>query len=110
MFTDTSGSTRLARGHFTKGEFKVQRSPPTCDDVVSGPDVACRPQAQRRCCAFAIPAQRRTEAPVDFSQSARRLGISAAAGIAVLGLGYAVMLIVGLLLFPSPQQPIAGWY
>jgi len=47
---------------------------------------------------------------MDFSLSARRLGISAAAGIVLLGLGYAVTLILGLLSLQSPQQPIGGWY
>jgi hypothetical protein len=47
---------------------------------------------------------------MDFSLSARRLGISAAAGIVVLGLSYAVTLILGLLSLQSPQQPIGGWY
>ena len=47
---------------------------------------------------------------MDFSLSARRLGISAAAGIVLLGVGYAVTLIFGLLALQSPQQPIAGWY
>jgi hypothetical protein len=46
---------------------------------------------------------------MDFSLSARRLGISAAAGIVLLCLGYAVTLIVGLLSLESPQQPIGGW-
>ena len=46
---------------------------------------------------------------MDFSLSARRLGISAAAGIVLLGLGYAVTLIVGLVSLQSPQQPIGGW-
>jgi len=44
-----------------------------------------------------------------FSLSARRLGISAAAGIVLLGLAYAVTLIAGLLSLQSPQQPIGGW-
>jgi hypothetical protein len=47
---------------------------------------------------------------MDFSLSARRLGISAAAGIVLLGLGYAVTLILGLLSLRSPLQPIGGWY
>jgi hypothetical protein len=47
---------------------------------------------------------------MDFSLSARRLGISAAAGIVVLGLSYAVTLILGPLSLQSPQQPIGGWY
>ena len=46
---------------------------------------------------------------MDFSLSARRLGISASAGIVLLGLAYAVTLIVGLLSLQSPQQPIGGW-
>ena len=47
---------------------------------------------------------------MDFSLSARRLGISAAARIVLLGLVYAVTLILGLLSLQSPQQPIGGWY
>ncbi len=46
---------------------------------------------------------------MDFSLSARRLGISAAVGIVLLGFGYAVTLIVGLLSLQSPQQTIGGW-
>ena len=47
---------------------------------------------------------------MDFSASARRLGMSAAAGVVLLGLGYAATLIAGLLSLSSPEQPIGGWY
>lgn len=46
----------------------------------------------------------------DFGPGARRLGISAAAGLVLLSLGYAVVLIGGLRSLQSPQQPIAGRY
>ncbi len=41
-----------------------------------------------------------------FTATARRLGISSAVGVVVLGLAYAVTLIVGFLSLQSPQQPI----
>ena len=47
---------------------------------------------------------------MDFSLSARRLGILAAAGVVLLGLTYAATLIVGLLSLQSPKQPIEGLY
>jgi hypothetical protein len=47
---------------------------------------------------------------MDFSVSARRLGIWAAVGIVLLGLVYGITLILGLLSLQSPQQSIGGWY
>jgi hypothetical protein len=43
---------------------------------------------------------------VEFSATARRLGIFSAAGVVVLGVAYAVTLVVGFLSLKSPQQPI----
>jgi hypothetical protein len=43
---------------------------------------------------------------VEFSATARRLGIFSAVGIVVLELAYAVTLTVGFLSLKSPQQPI----
>ena len=43
---------------------------------------------------------------VEFSATARRLGIFSAVGVVVLGVAYAVTLAVGLLSLKSPQQPI----
>jgi hypothetical protein len=43
---------------------------------------------------------------VEFSATARRLGICAAVGVVVLGVAYAVTLAVGFLSLTSPQQPI----
>jgi cytochrome bd-type quinol oxidase subunit 2 len=43
---------------------------------------------------------------VEFSATARRLGIFSAVGIVVLDLAYAVTLTVGFLSLKSPQQPI----
>lgn len=41
-----------------------------------------------------------------FSATARRLGIFSAVGVVVLGLAYAITLIVGFLSLKSPQEPI----
>jgi hypothetical protein len=43
---------------------------------------------------------------IEFSATARRLGIFSAASVVVLGLAYAVTLTVGFLSLGSPQQPI----
>jgi hypothetical protein len=43
---------------------------------------------------------------VEFSATARRLGILSAAGVVVLGLAYAVTLTVGFMSLASPQQAI----
>jgi hypothetical protein len=43
---------------------------------------------------------------VEFSATARRLGIFSAASVVILGLVYAVTLTVGFLSLKSPQQPI----
>jgi hypothetical protein len=43
---------------------------------------------------------------IDFTPTARRLGMSAAAGVVLLGIGYVVTLASGLLSLRSPQQPI----
>ena len=42
----------------------------------------------------------------EFSSTARRLGISSAVGVVVLGVAYAITLTVGFLSLTSPQQPI----
>ena len=41
-----------------------------------------------------------------FSATARRLGIFSAVGVIVLGLAYAITLIIGFLSLKSPQEPI----
>jgi hypothetical protein len=43
---------------------------------------------------------------VEFSATARRLGICSAVGVVVLGIAYAVTLAFGFLSLKSPQQPI----
>jgi hypothetical protein len=43
---------------------------------------------------------------VEFSTTARRLGILSAVGVVVLGMAYAITLAVGFLSLNSPQQPI----
>ncbi len=43
---------------------------------------------------------------VEFSATARRLGILSAVGVVVLGMAYAITLAVGFLSLKSPQQPI----
>jgi hypothetical protein len=43
---------------------------------------------------------------VEFSATARRLGILSAVGVVVLGMAYAITLAVGFLSLTSPQQPI----
>jgi cytochrome bd-type quinol oxidase subunit 2 len=43
---------------------------------------------------------------VEFSATARRLGILSAVGVVVLGMAYAITLAVGFLSLNSPQQPI----
>jgi hypothetical protein len=43
---------------------------------------------------------------VEFSATARRLGIFSAVGVVVLGVAYAITLAVGFLSLKSPQQPI----
>jgi hypothetical protein len=43
---------------------------------------------------------------VEFSATARRLGIASAVGAVVLGLAYAATLTVGFMSLKSPQQPI----
>jgi hypothetical protein len=43
---------------------------------------------------------------VEFSATARRLGIFSALGIVLLELAYAVTLAVGFLSLKSPQEPI----
>ena len=43
---------------------------------------------------------------VEFTATARRLGIFSAVGVVVLGVAYAVTLAVGFLSLESPQQPI----
>jgi len=43
---------------------------------------------------------------VEFSATARRLGIFSAVGVVVLGVAYAVTLAVGFLSLKSPRQPI----
>jgi hypothetical protein len=43
---------------------------------------------------------------MQFSATARRLGVFSAAGVAVLGVAYAVTLAAGFLSLESPQQPI----
>jgi hypothetical protein len=43
---------------------------------------------------------------VEFSATARRLGIFSATGVVILGVAYAVTLAVGFLSLKSPQQPI----
>jgi hypothetical protein len=44
---------------------------------------------------------------IEFSATARRVGIASAAGVVLLGAAYAVTLAVGLGALESPQQPIA---
>jgi hypothetical protein len=44
---------------------------------------------------------------LSFTASARRLGMVSALGTVFLGVGYAVVLIAGLLSLQSPHQPIA---
>ena len=43
---------------------------------------------------------------INFSTTARRLGIFSAIGVIVLGVAYAITLTVGFLSLKSPQQPI----
>ena len=43
---------------------------------------------------------------MQFSATARRLGVFSAVGIVVLGVAYAITLAVGFLSLKSPQQPI----
>ena len=43
---------------------------------------------------------------IEFSATARRLGIFSAVGVIVLGVAYAITLTVGFLSLKSPQQPI----
>jgi hypothetical protein len=45
--------------------------------------------------------------PVEFSATARRLGIVSAVAVVVLAVAYAVTLAVGFLSLKSPQQPIS---
>jgi hypothetical protein len=49
---------------------------------------------------------RRNTVAVEFSATARRLGIFSAVGVVVLGVTYAITLAVGFLSLKSPQQPI----
>src|SRR3954469_52597 len=54
----------------------------------------------------ADPFDRRWSSSVEFTATARRLGIFSAAATVILLVAYAVTLAVGLLSLESPQQPI----